>query len=297
MGAGEHRRGAGGRGGRRRLSRGRPSRGLGRAPPGREPSPLPAVRPDATGPGPLAPRTGLPPGPAASHPSGSPTEAGPGRPEESHPPDPDGTRATKRPFAVSPVWKRENRRGPGDPANVTEPELIQRLKDGDQDAARSLYDAHVERVFRICYRFAGEDHLAQDFTQETFVRAFTKIETFRGDSAFGTWLGSIATTVSLNGLRKVKRFRGRETVLHDDLRASGGPRGVEPDVKARLHRAIDELPTGYRTVFLLHDLEGYTHEEIGAMLGIKAGTSKSQLFRARTRLREALADHAGEWAC
>ncbi|WP_419167835.1 RNA polymerase sigma factor [Candidatus Palauibacter sp.] len=180
---------------------------------------------------------------------------------------------------------------------MTEPQLIQRLKDGDENAARSLYDAHVERVFRICYRFAGEDHLAQDFTQETFVRAFTKIDTFRGESAFGTWLGSIATTVSLNGLRKVKRFRGRETVLHDDLRASGGPRGVEPDVKARLHRAIDELPTGYRTVFLLHDLEGYTHEEIGTMLGIKAGTSKSQLFRARSRLREELADHAGEWAC
>ncbi|WP_425153660.1 RNA polymerase sigma factor [Candidatus Palauibacter sp.] len=155
---------------------------------------------------------------------------------------------------------------------MTEPQLIQRLKDGDQHAARTLYDAHVDRVFRICYRFAGEDHLAQDFTQETFVRAFTKIDTFRGESAFGTWLGSIATTVSLNGLRKVKRFRGRETVLHDDLRASGGGPGVEPDVKAKLHRAVDELPTGYRTVFLLHDLEGYTHEEIGTMLGIKAGT-------------------------
>ena len=180
---------------------------------------------------------------------------------------------------------------------MTEPQLIQRLRDGDQNAARSLYDAHVERVFRICYRFAGEDHLAQDFTQETFIRAFTKIDTFRGDSAFGTWLGSIATTVSLNGLRKVKRFRGRETALHDDLRASSGTARLEPDVKDRLHRAIDELPQGYRTVFLLHDLEGYTHEEIGEMLGIKAGTSKSQLFRARTRLREALADHKGEWAC
>ena len=180
---------------------------------------------------------------------------------------------------------------------MTELELVQRLKEGDQRAARRLYDAHVERVFRICYRFAGEDHLAEDFTQEAFIRAFDRIGTFRGDSAFGTWLGSIATTVSLNGLRKVKRFRGRETALHEDLRASGGGHRVEPDVKARLHRAIDELPTGYRTVFLLHDLEGYTHEEIGAMLGIKAGTSKSQLFRARTRLREALADHAGEWAC
>ncbi len=201
---------------------------------------------------------------------------------------------------MSPVQKqkkRKNRRVPGDPGTVTEPQLIQRLRDGDEDAARALYDAHVDRVFRICYRFAGEDHLAQDFTQETFVRAFTKIDTFRGEAAFGTWLGSIATTVSLNGLRKVKRFRSRETALHEDLRSTGGPDRLEPDVKERLHRAIDELPAGYRTVFLLHDLEGYTHEEIGAMLGIKSGTSKSQLFRARGRLREKLADFAGEWAC
>ena len=198
---------------------------------------------------------------------------------------------------MSPVRQRENRSGPGDPASVTEPQLIERLRDGDEKAARLLYDAHVDRVFRICYRYAGEDDLAQDFTQETFVRAFTKIGTFRGESAFGTWLGSIATTVSLNGLRKVKRFRGRETALHEDMRATGEAHRIEPDVKARLHQAIDELPNGYRTVFLLHDLEGYTHEEIGAMLGIKAGTSKSQLFRARSRLREALADHAGEWAC
>ncbi len=179
---------------------------------------------------------------------------------------------------------------------MTEPQLIERLRDGDHDAARTLYDAHVDRVYRICYRFAGEDHLAQDFTQETFVRAFTKIDTFRGDSAFGTWIGSIATTVSLNGLRKVKRFRGREADLHDDLRAGHGGSRIEPDLKTKLHRAIDALPDGYRTVFILHDLEGYTHEEIGGMLGIQAGTSKSQLFRARARLRDDLAEHAGEWA-
>ena len=260
MGAGEHRRGAGGRGSRRRLGR-RASE--------REPEPLPEPRLRSTGRGASPPR--------------------PGRP-----------RATNPRLPVSPVQKqkkRKNRRVPGDPGTVTEPQLVQRLRDGDQDAARALYDAHVDRVFRICYRFAGEDHLAQDFTQETFVRAFTKIDTFRGEAAFGTWLGSIATTVSLNGLRKVKRFRSRETALHDDLRATGGLNRLEPDVKERLHRAIDELPAGYRTVFLLHDLEGYTHEEIGTMLGIKAGTSKSQLFRARSRLREKLADFAGEWAC
>jgi RNA polymerase sigma-70 factor (ECF subfamily) len=101
---------------------------------------------------------------------------------------------------------------------VTEPQLVKRVRDGEHSAARELYDAHVDRVFRICYRFAGDDHLAQDFTQETFVRAFTRIDTFRGEAKFGTWLGSIAATVSLNGLRKVKRFRTRETELVDDYR-------------------------------------------------------------------------------
>ena len=179
---------------------------------------------------------------------------------------------------------------------MKEPQVIERLKRGEDVAARELYDAHVDRVYRICYRFAGEDHLAQDFTQETFVRAFTKIDTFRGESAFGTWIGSIATTVSLNGLRKVKRFRTRETDLVDDVRAARSPLTIEPDLQDKLARAVDVLPEGYRTVFILHDLEGYTHEEIGEMLGIKGGTSKSQLFRARARLRLDLADHAGEWA-
>ena len=128
------------------------------------------------------------------------------------------------------------------------------------------------------------------------MRAFDRIGTFRGESAFGTWVCAIATTVSLNGLRRIKRFRSREAPLDDQLRGGGTPRNLEPDLRDDLHRAIDALPDGYRTVFLLHDLEGYTHEEIGGMLGIKAGTSKSQLFRARNRLREKLAKHAGEWA-
>jgi len=179
---------------------------------------------------------------------------------------------------------------------VTEPLLVQRVKNGDHSAARALYDAHVDRVFRICYRFAGEDHLAQDFTQETFVRAFTKIDTFRGEAAFGSWLGSIATAVSLNGLRTAKRFRSRETELVDDVRAAPSRSPLEPDLERKLCRAIDDLPSGYRTVFLLHDLEGYTHAEIGEILGITAGTSKSQLFRARHRLRDELSEFAGEWA-
>ena len=178
---------------------------------------------------------------------------------------------------------------------ATEAQLIQRLKDGDQSVARTLYDAHVDRIFGLCYRFAGEYDLAQDFTQETFVRAFTKIDTFRGDAAFGTWIAAIATTVSLNELRRVKRFRTREVELDDELRGRNTTSRIEPDVKADLYRAIDRLPERSRAVFVLYDVEGYTHDEIGTVLGIHPGTSKSQLFRARARLRKALAVHAAEW--
>lgn len=158
-----------------------------------------------------------------------------------------------------------------------------------------LYDQHVDRVYRLAYRLAGDDELARDFTQETFIRAFQRLTNFRGDSSFGTWIHTIATSVSLNGLRKVKRLRTRESSLDDALTIGTVTRHAEPDLKERLRQAIDALPDGYRTVFLMHDVEGFTHEEIAVALGVQAGTSKAQLFRARARLREALADFAGEW--
>ena len=174
-------------------------------------------------------------------------------------------------------------------------ELIAKVRAGDPAAERALYDAHVDRVYRIAYRMAGDDELARDFTQETFIRAFGKLDTFRGESALSTWLHSIATTVALNGLRKVKRFRQRERDLDEADGIAGSRREAEPDLKRRLALAIDGLPIGYRTVFLLHDVEGYTHEEIGAALDIETGTSKAQLSRARAKLRESLADFAREW--
>ena len=179
---------------------------------------------------------------------------------------------------------------------VDERELIAKVRVGDAVAERQLYEYHVDRVYRLAYRLAGDDDLAQDFTQETFIRAFERIEGFRGEAAFGTWLYAIATTVILNGLRKVKRFRTREAEL-DDAAAIGVSRGdADPDLKEGLANAVDDLPLKYRTVFVMHDVEGYTHEEIGAALGVPPGTSKAQLSRARARLREALAQFAGEWA-
>ncbi len=179
---------------------------------------------------------------------------------------------------------------------VDERELIARARLGDGAAERALYDAHVDRVYRLSFRLAGDDELARDFTQETFIRAFAKLDGFRGEAAFATWLHRIATTVALNGLRKVKRFRHRETELDEAAGVMSRGRVAEPDLKLRLKQAIDGLPIGYRTVFVMHDVEGYTHEEIAGALGVEAGTSKAQLSRARAKLRDALSDFAGEWA-
>lgn len=178
---------------------------------------------------------------------------------------------------------------------MDEAELIARARAGEPSAERALYEAHVDRVYRLTYRLAGDDDLARDFTQDTFIRAFEKLGEFRGGSQFSTWLHSVAVSVALNGLRKVKRLRARETSLEDGQDAASPGREAEPDLKRRLADAVDALPEGYRTVFVMHDVEGYTHEEIGEVLGIEAGTSKGQLSRARAKLRVALADFAGEW--
>jgi RNA polymerase sigma-70 factor, ECF subfamily len=175
---------------------------------------------------------------------------------------------------------------------VEERELIGRVLAGDPGAERALYDAHVDRVFRLVYRMAGDQDRAQDWTQETFIRAFSRLAEFRGEAALATWLGSIAISITLNGLRKVRRLHDREVALEDVVSAGRALLEADPDLKSRLAQAIDELPDGYRAVFLMHDVEGYTHEEIATVLDVHPGTSKAQLFRARARLREALADFA-----
>ena len=175
-------------------------------------------------------------------------------------------------------------------------DLIARVLAGDPTAERALYDAHVDRVYRMTYRIVGDTDQATDCVQETFIKAFRRLADFRGESALGTWIGAIAMSVALNALRKVKRFRQREMPL-DEAPEIGRPAAAgDPHLRARLHGAIDALPEGYRAVFLMHDVEGYTHEEIGSMLGIHSGTSKAQLFRARARLRQTLADFAPEQA-
>lgn len=171
------------------------------------------------------------------------------------------------------------------------------MLDGDEGAARALYDAHVDRVYRLCYRMAGDEDLAREFTQETFVRAFGRLDQFRGDAALSTWLYSITKTVTLNGLRKVKRIRDREMDMEETpMPVQARESRAEPDLRERLHAAIDRLPDIYRMVFVMHDVEGYTHAEIGSSLDVATGTSKARLHRARRMLQDELSDFAEEYA-
>jgi len=162
---------------------------------------------------------------------------------------------------------------------------------GDRRAFERLYRAHVDRVFSLCARMVGERAKAEELTQDVFVRVWEKLATFRGDSAFGTWLHRMAVNVVLNDRQSEKRRRDRhddgienmDELPHGDTRPLPVP-GMSIDLEA----AIAMLPPGARKVFLLHDVEGYTHEEIAGMLDVTAGGCKAQLHRARMLMREAL---------
>lgn len=174
--------------------------------------------------------------------------------------------------------------------------LIARARSGDQDAFRTLYDRNVDRTFRVVFRMVGEEERARDYTQEAFIRAFRKLEQFRGDAAFSTWLHRIAVSVTLNGIRRRKRRRERELALYHAAGVAAPEASAEPDLRDRVRRAVDGLSEIYRTVFLMHDLEGFTHEEIAEVLDVAVGTSKARLSRARAKLRESLGDAVEEYA-
>lgn len=176
---------------------------------------------------------------------------------------------------------------------VNERDLIARVLAGDPAAERQLYDNYVDQVWRMAYRFAGDAERAAEWTQDTFVKVFARLADFRGDSKLGTWIGSITISVSLGGLRQLKTRASRELPLDDELPQAAPERPrLDGDLRQKLASAIDGLADGYRSVFVLHDVEGYTHEEIAQMLGVTTGTSKAQLHRARGKLREALAAFA-----
>jgi RNA polymerase sigma-70 factor (ECF subfamily) len=167
-------------------------------------------------------------------------------------------------------------------------DLVARAQAGDQTAFRELYRQHVGRVYALCLRLTGSSGDADERTQDVFVRLWDKLRSFRGESAFSSWLHRLAVNVVLNERRTTIRREQRVTLADDPAvleKSKGTPtEGLGID----LERAIAELPDGAREVFVLFDIEGYGHAEIAALVGIAEGTSKAQLFRARQLLREKL---------
>jgi RNA polymerase sigma-70 factor (ECF subfamily) len=166
-----------------------------------------------------------------------------------------------------------------------EADLIRHAQAGDRNAFDVLYERHANRIYALCLRMARDGVAAERFTQDAFVRAWQRLRTFRGDSAFTSWLHRLAVNVVLEDARREKRRADRVTFGYqpDDLHAA---RTSAPEARLDLERAIAALPQGARSVLVLHDIEGYKHNEIGEMLGIAVGTSKAQLHRARRLLRE-----------
>lgn len=166
---------------------------------------------------------------------------------------------------------------------------VQRAVSGDETAMRTLWARHAPHLDVVVRRLVGHDtDLAADIAQEVWIQIFRALPSFRGDAQFGTWAHRIAVNRTLNALRRVRRLAAIEVEVEDDTAS------VEPDTErgflaASIEAAAARLSPGARTVFLLHDVEGYTHEEIAKELGITSGGSKSQLFKARAKLRVLLA--------
>jgi RNA polymerase sigma-70 factor (ECF subfamily) len=179
---------------------------------------------------------------------------------------------------------------------VLERQLVKRVLEGDPVAQRQFYDTQVDRVYRLAFRMTGDDESARECTQETFIKAFAKLDSFRGDAALATWMFTVATTITLGWLRKMKRFDQREVDLEVAEKKATAGSAVEPMLDSAIRSAINGLTEGYKTVVIMHDIEGYTHEEIGRALGIATGTSKVRLSRARVQLRGMLSDYAEEFA-
>lgn len=168
--------------------------------------------------------------------------------------------------------------------------LITKVLAGDRLAARALYDAHAPRVYRLVYRFVGDDQLAEEFTQDTFVKVFNALGGFRGDARLGTWIHSVAVTTTMNGLRTRHRRSSRELALEAAAEIPAPSHRADPDLRDRLSAAIDALPEKFRVPVVMHDIEGYTHAEIAAITGVPEGTCKTRLMHGRAKLREALAE-------
>jgi len=167
-------------------------------------------------------------------------------------------------------------------------ELVRRAQAGDQTAFRDLYHQLAGRVYALCLRLTGDAGAAEERTQDVFVRAWDKLRSFRGESAFSSWLHRLAVNVVMNERRTSFRREQRVTPVADPETLERGRGEGTAGLNIDLERAIAALPEGAREIFVLYDIEGYSHAEIAEMTGIAEGTSKAQLFRARHLLREKL---------
>lgn len=188
-------------------------------------------------------------------------------------------------------------------AGISEAEAIEKAKQGDAQAFEVLYNLHKRRVYSLCLRMTANAAEAEDLTQEAFLQLYRKIATFRGESAFSTWLHRLAVNVVLMRLRKKglsvvpleETTETEEETPKKDLGAEDTRLAASID-RLQLQRAIERLPPGYRSIFVLHDVEGYEHNEIAEIVGCSIGNSKSQLHKARLKLREFLKTSRAEKA-
>ena len=180
---------------------------------------------------------------------------------------------------------------------LPESDAIRMAQQGDAAAFERLYRLHNRRVYSLCLRMVGNTAEAEDLTQEAFLQLFRKIATFRGESAFSTWLHRLAVNVVLMRLRKKSAAETSLEEVTEPDEESGGPRRDfgGPDLqltgsidRVNLQRAVEQLPPGYKAVFVLHDVQGFEHNEIAEIMSCSIGNSKSQLHKARMRLRELL---------
>ena len=180
--------------------------------------------------------------------------------------------------------------------DLNEAEAIEKAKLGDAEAFQALYERHKRRVYSLCLRMTSNTAEAEDLTQEAFLQLYRKIATFRGESAFSTWLHRLSVNVVLMHLRK----KSLPVVPIEETTAPGEEDTPKKDFGAedlalagsidrlQLQKAVDDLPPGYRTIFVLHDVQGYEHNEIAQIVGCSIGNSKSQLHKARMKLRDLL---------
>jgi RNA polymerase sigma-70 factor, ECF subfamily len=189
-------------------------------------------------------------------------------------------------------------------SELSEAEAIEKAKEGSEEAFQALYDRHKRRVYSLCLRMTANTAEAEDLTQEAFLQLYRKIRTFRGESAFSTWLHRLSVNVVLMHLRK----KSLPSVSLEETTQGGDDDAPKKDFGAddlalsgsidrmQLQRAVNDLPPGYRTIFVLHDVEGYEHNEIAEIVGCSIGNSKSQLHKARMKLRDLLKMNRAEKA-